>query len=111
MHRAQNTPSNVTLAAVSILCSLSFIRQKLAEKPQKLFDELSNEHTFGGRGKKMRKFVGKKCFWDGCFLGCILGFFFENLVTKREPFGDQALRLRFGVLGFCSRSGLNFRRA
>ena len=51
MHRAQNTPSNVTLAAVSILCSLSFIRQKLAEKPKKLFDELSNEHTFGGRGK------------------------------------------------------------
>ena len=56
-----------------------------------VFEDLSNEHTFGGRGKKLRKFLPKSFFFQTIFGSCMVQ---KNLVTKREPFGDQLIFLK-----------------
>ena len=98
MHRAQNTPSNVTLAAVSILCSLSFIRQKLAEKPKKLFDELSNEHTFGGdwnwESGVHENIAFSQTIFGSCIVHKIIWKTKRNLLAKRNKLGEIIRALR-----------------
>ena len=54
-----------------------------------VFDELSNEHTYGGQGAHRKNILPKRYFLARLYLSSMWGGGrVENLVTKREPFGD-----------------------
>ena len=73
-------------------CAEIFMLQRIIFETKKygfeFFHELSIEYTFGARGAGQKNFLQKKVFFHELFKRYMGS---QNLVTKRESFGDHII--------------------